>query len=108
MEKGRKLSLDLWVLLLILFAMFLNPAKASAQEGCFVPTVPGVVEDLAAWMPVPILKAERETIDPGGSLKLWVEDGCPPFDWSVTGAGYTLSQPSDDGRIVTLFCAGGT
>lgn len=33
-----------------------------------------------------------EEIDPGTSVQLYVEEGIPPFSWSVTGSGFTLSQ----------------
>ncbi|MBW2030566.1 MAG: hypothetical protein JRH06_05310 [Deltaproteobacteria bacterium] len=107
MEKARYLFLNSWFLALLLL---LGPGDASGLEECFVPTVPGVVEDLDGWMPGPILKAEKETIEPGGSVNLWVEGGCPPFIWSVTGNGYTLSQtfPGEDSRMMTLNCSGGT
>lgn len=107
MEKARSLLLNFWLLPLLLL---LGLGRALGLEGCFVPTVPGVVENLAGWMPAPVLKAEKETIEPGGSLNLGVEGGCQPFTWSVIGKGYALSQslPGGDSRTMILNCSGGT
>jgi hypothetical protein len=48
------------------------------------------------------------TIAPGGTASITVLDGCGPFTWSVSGAGYVLSSLSTEGRSNTLTSATGT
>lgn len=63
----------------------------------------------------PDIYASAETIDPGGTVDLWVDsDGnaCPPYTWSLSSGstGYVLSSyvTEDDLEITTLTSASGT
>jgi hypothetical protein len=98
-------------LLILLFVFFLNPNEAIGQEACTVPTVTETLTGIADWRPMPIIYSDSDEIAPGGSVNLWVEGGCQQsYSWSVTGAGYTLSQtpPWNDQRRMTLTCDPGT
>jgi len=49
-----------------------------------------------------------DTIAPGGSITMYVSGGCPPYNWSVSGTGYTLDKASTTGLSNGLNCASGT
>ena len=53
------------------------------------------------------------TVASGGSTNLWVDSGgfaCPPYTWTVSGLGYSLSKATTDNDLETnvLSLAGGT
>lgn len=51
----------------------------------------------------PTVFSAAETVDRGSTVNLWVESGglaCPPFVWSVSGTGFTLSRSQTDGDYV--------
>lgn len=49
-----------------------------------------------------------ETIDPGETISIYIDDGCPPFTWSVSGNGYSLKWIETDDRYNELTCDEGT
>jgi hypothetical protein len=48
------------------------------------------------------------TIVPGGTITLYILDGCPPFNWSTSSTGYTLGSATTTVRNNTLTSAAGT
>ena len=61
----------------------------------------------------PDIDSSSDEIAAGGSITLWVDSGglaCPPYNWSVSGNGYSLdkSTTNNDMETVTLTCASGT
>jgi len=107
---SRKL-LKVYCLLMILVLFSFQTNTISAQEGCnngiSIPTSPGNAERTDEW--IPPLKFDPNTpeeIAPGSSIKPVVLNGCPPYTWSVSGTGYSLS--ATDGTTSTLTCAAGT
>lgn len=49
-----------------------------------------------------------ETCSAGGSIDLYVLDGCGPFTWAVSGAGATLDSAETTGRVNGLNVDSGT
>lgn len=49
-----------------------------------------------------------DTIDPGGSITVYVQGGCPPYTFSVSSTGYSFSPEETDDPYSTLSCAAGT
>jgi hypothetical protein len=61
----------------------------------------------------PKIKSSSDTIAAGGSITAWVDStylACPPYQWSVSGTGYSLdkSTTQNDLETVTLSSAAGT
>jgi len=54
----------------------------------------------------PTIIASSETIVKGGSITLSVTGGCPPYTWSTSSKGYSLTYNKDG--TVTLSCTTGT
>jgi hypothetical protein len=54
----------------------------------------------------PTIVASSETIVKGGSITLSVTGGCPPYTWSTSSKGYSLTYNKDG--TVTLSCTTGT
>ncbi len=52
--------------------------------------------------------ASDTIIDPNGSATIVIQGGCPPYEWSVSGTGYTLANSRTQGLTNTLFSTGGT
>jgi hypothetical protein len=53
----------------------------------------------------PEIHGSRETIVPGSSITLWVDSGrlaCPPYHWSVTGKGYSISSSTTQNDLATV------
>jgi hypothetical protein len=48
------------------------------------------------------------TITPGNYITLYISDGLAPFQWTVSGTGYTLSTHETVDHHNTLYCASGT
>lgn len=48
-----------------------------------------------------------DTIDPGGSISVYILDGCPPFSWEVAGTGYSFTNATTEDRVNTLNCVDG-
>lgn len=48
-----------------------------------------------------------ETINPGDTVTVYVTDGCAPYNWSVSGTGYSMGAASTDTRQNTLECVSG-
>jgi hypothetical protein len=49
-----------------------------------------------------------DTITAGGSISVYILNGCPPFTWQATGTGYSFTSSSTQGRVNTLNCVAGT
>lgn len=49
-----------------------------------------------------------DTISPGESAILYITGGVPPFDWTVSGVGFSLGQSQTTQRSNILSCAPGT
>ena len=84
-----------------------------AEDGCLVQTVTTDVEGIKDWVAKPKIYSSSEDIVPGGTIDLWVDtggSGCPPYTWSVSGTGYSLSGTTTYSKeqIVTLSCNQGT
>jgi hypothetical protein len=47
------------------------------------------------------------TIAPGAQVTLYLSGGCAPFEWGVTGTGYTLASGVTQGRTNVLTSANG-
>ena len=61
----------------------------------------------------PKIKSSSDTIAAGGSITLWVDSiahGIPPYNWSVSGTGYSISPTTTNTapETVTLTCDAGT
>ena len=100
-------------LLVLTLAFCMHSSGATAQDGCFVPTVPKNVEGIENWVSKPNIYSSSETIAPDGSINLRVDTGghgCPAYTWSVSGKGYSLlgTTTYSDTEIVTLSCGPGT
>jgi len=53
----------------------------------------------------PVIYGSRETIAPGASITLWVNSeglACPPYHWSVTGKGYSISSSTTQNDLATV------
>lgn len=46
-----------------------------------------------------------DTIAPGGSITVYVDGGCPPYDWSVAGTGYSFTNATTEIKSNILNCA---
>lgn len=47
-----------------------------------------------------------DTIARSSSISVYIENGCPPFDWTVSGTGFTLGSAQTDERVNTLTADG--
>ena len=52
--------------------------------------------------------ATPDTIAPGGTITLYVSDGCPPYSWSTGNNGYSFGSASTTTTSNTLTSAAGT
>jgi hypothetical protein len=99
----------------ILFFFILGLASISAAGDCGdckePPTFPGNASRCqCAAVPTIVAKyadtsnADKETIGPGRPVTLSANGGCPPYTWSTSSAGYSLSTDKtyNDGDTVTL------
>ena len=89
--------------------------RSHHQSHMGTPTVSGNHEYNEEWRNAykPRIHSSSETIPPGDSIDLWVDTngrGCPPYTWSVSGTGYSLSGTTTyrDGESVQLTCTTGT
>lgn len=48
-----------------------------------------------------------DTINKNSSISIYVQDGLPPYSWSVTGTGYSVTNASTSGVANTLNCVDG-
>lgn len=48
-----------------------------------------------------------DTIDPGGTISIYIVEGCPPYSWSVSGTGYSLGSAQTTTNENTLTSANG-
>ncbi len=86
---------------------------APETEGHFQPNFwPPEITEPMDFKIKPEIYGSRETIVPGGSITLWVDSGglaCPPYHWSTTGKGYSISATTtqNDLETVTLTSDGG-
>jgi hypothetical protein len=110
---GKRIVTLLGVVVLVLVVLTVMNAGVWAQEGgmCIVPTGSGqALNDLGS-----IVKAyaSDDEISPAAPVNVWVDSGGfgrPPYQWQVTGTGYTLSASETNGDFipVTLSVVGGT
>jgi hypothetical protein len=50
-----------------------------------------------------------DTINPNGNVTIYVDGGCPPFSWSISGNGYSFLDGYDTmSRYNKLASKGGT
>ena len=108
--------------LLTLFVFFILSGTVQTQEKreCWDspgggPTVTGEYTVPDKWRDSykPKIKSSSDTIVAGGSITLWVESGghgIPPYNWSVSETGYSISPgtTNSDLETVTLTCDTGT
>ena len=81
--------------LFVLFSLFftLLPDKTLAEGMCVFPTVPsGVTESPFRWDP-----ANPRALDGGGTVAVGVIGGKPPYVWSVSGVGFSLTSSETNG-----------
>jgi hypothetical protein len=106
-----------WLGFGVLFIVFFICIKSSvyaqqAEEGtCVLPTGPGqALNDLGSSIKI---YASSDTISPTTPVTLWIESdgwGKPPYQWQVSGTGYSLDKniTQSDPETVTLTSAAGT
>jgi len=90
---------------MITFSLFVNHLIlaedcADKKDVMQTPTAPGNTEYPEDWRNQyrPIIYASDDEIAPEGTITLYVDSGgtaCPPYQWSVSGEGYTIQD--DDG-----------
>jgi hypothetical protein len=109
---GKRIVTWLGSCLLFLLSFMSMNSPAWAQEGqCIVPTGPGqALNDLGSSIKI---YASSDTISPTTPVTLWIESdgwGKPPYQWQVSGTGYSLDKNTtqSDPETVTLTSAGGT
>lgn len=86
------------------------------QEGtCIMPTGTGEVTYPPEWSSsVLTVRASHDAVGRGNYVLLWVESdgqGCPPYEWHVTGSGFyfegvsgpTVSTTDHDGQALQLW-----
>jgi hypothetical protein len=94
----------------VLFLMFFMSMSATvwAQENmCVLPTGTEEVNELPSLLTV---YASSEEISPSNAVYLRAAWGCPPYQWSVSGTGYSLSKTTTNGELdyTVLSVVGGT
>lgn len=49
-----------------------------------------------------------DTITANGNISLFVQGGCAPYNWSVSGTGYSLAASSTEDPVNILYCSSGS
>jgi hypothetical protein len=85
-------------------------AILDCDKRIIVETIPGEYNNNQLHPPNPLQldPSNPTTITCGTPRTISVLDGCPPFNWSVSGTGYTLTDVPGNERSKILNCSGGT
>ena len=52
--------------------------------------------------------SSSDVVAPGGSITIYIDGGCPPYSWTVSGTGYSFTSATTTGTTNTLNLAAGT
>jgi len=98
----------------LLAAIFMSPVLplSFGESDCTFVTIPQEVDYPVGWRSGPGLRTSSDIIFPGGSVSAWIVASglsCPPYSWSVSGTGYSISpaQTFEDGETVAVTSAEG-
>ena len=115
MLKGK--PINIFFIFIILFCLNLHfplHAEDSCDDAIVAPTVPGDYIILLGWycecdpnVPIEFDPNNPKEITCGTDITIIVIGGCSPIEWEVKGNGYIL-ETTEDERICTLSCSGGT
>lgn len=104
-----------WLLLVgltTLLVSFVIWTSETVLGSCVVPTVPGNASNIAKWVLAPVLYASSDTAERQEEVDAWVDCqgwGSPPFTWTVTGTGFSLSKARTySDQETNVLSAGGT
>lgn len=100
------------LLVISVILIVLHAGVLFAQEGCFVPTVPSIVEYPEGWSDGCPIQSTSGTIERNGYVDLALDSGCAPcspYTWSVSGKGFSLTNavtetPSNRLRASSISC----
>jgi hypothetical protein len=106
------------VLVLLLISVFyitsMSEVEAQASQSCtadiIVDTRTGEYSNNQLHPPDPLQfdTSNLTTITCGTPRTISILDGCPPFNWSVSGTGYALTDVQGNERSKILNCSGTT
>lgn len=118
--KGFRIGLFLTLFVLCIFSGTVRTQETNEKTECWNlkhggSTCSGGYTVTKKWSDSykPKIKSSSDTIAAGGSITLWVDSerhGLPPYNWSVSGTGYSISPTTtnNNSETVTLTCESGT
>ncbi len=87
-----------FLLLIFIFCLLLNTHTSANLDDCPVPTMQGEVKWFFEWDP-----SNPDTIDRQTQVAVSVTGGIAPYDWSVSGSGFSLAESQTQGLSNILY-----